>query len=118
MSVIEDEVMLLKTLSELLESNEYTVSKAGDAEKDIDVFTKTSLDSVICDISIPKKDGSEVLKTLKNVVVVSKSPPLRSAKKLPKFVSKARKIGAVNFINESYSTVELLKFLDHRLKKD
>lgn len=116
--IIEDEIILRQTLSEILEASGYIVFHAGDGEEGIAVFNKKSPDLVICDINMPTIDGFEVLKILKASMGASKLIPFifLSAKIEPENISKAMNLGALDFISKPYSAPELLKVIDKALK--
>lgn len=62
---VEDEESLQKTMKEMLERNGYSVISALDGENGI-LFTKNEKpDLILLDLILPKKDGFEVLKALK-----------------------------------------------------
>ena len=63
--VIDDEKDLLDLLKEKLELEGYEVVTAGDGEEGLISAQVCAPDLIICDIKMPKKDGFEVLKELK-----------------------------------------------------
>lgn len=63
--VIDDEKDLLDLLKEKLELEGYEVVTAGDGEEGLISAQVCEPDLIICDIKMPKKDGFEVLKELK-----------------------------------------------------
>ncbi len=63
--VIDDEKELLALLKERLELEGYEVITASDGEEGLISAQVCEPDLVICDIKMPKKDGFEVLKELK-----------------------------------------------------
>lgn len=73
--VIEDEVKLLKTLSDFLVLNHYNVIQASDGLNGIQQFMShnTEIDIVLLDVMLPFVDGYEVLKRIRlcsNVPVI------------------------------------------------
>ena len=63
--VIDDEKELLDLLKEKLELEGYEVVTAGNGEEGLISAQVCEPDLIICDIKMPKKDGFEVLKELK-----------------------------------------------------
>ena len=64
--VVEDNTSLRQTLSEFLEADGFSVITASDGEEAITLAQNNSPDIMLLDIILPKKNGFEVIKTLKN----------------------------------------------------
>ena len=64
--VIEDEVMLNKSIVKLLKTQQYGVDAAYDGEEALDYIRATNYDVIISDIMMPRLDGLGVLKYLRN----------------------------------------------------
>lgn len=64
--VIEDEVMLNKSIVKLLKTQQYSVDAAYDGEKALDYIRATNYDVIISDTMMPRLDGLGVLKHLRN----------------------------------------------------
>lgn len=64
--VIEDEVMLNRSIVKLLKTQQYSVDAAYDGEEAIDYIRATNYDVIISDIMMPRLDGLGVLKHLRN----------------------------------------------------
>jgi len=62
---IEDESSLQKTLSRFLENSGYKIKSALDGEIGLNLAKKELPDLILLDLILPKKDGFEVLKELK-----------------------------------------------------
>ena len=65
--LIEDEDPIRRVLSKILieENENYILTEAEDGKSGIDKISKTNFDLVLCDIKMPKMDGIEVLKKVK-----------------------------------------------------
>lgn len=61
----EDEKSLSRALVRILEHANYSVDAVYDGEETLDYLKNGNYDGVILDIMMPKKDGFEVLKTLR-----------------------------------------------------
>jgi CheY-like chemotaxis protein len=59
--VIEDESEMREIITNILESNHYQVSIAENGTDGIELAKTINPDLIICDISMPVKDGFEVL---------------------------------------------------------
>jgi DNA-binding NtrC family response regulator len=62
--VIDDEKSIRKALSEILLSEGYKVDEATDGLEGYNLIKSKTYDCVLCDIKMPKKDGSELLVAL------------------------------------------------------
>ena len=63
---IEDEVGLQKTLASFLEKAGFKVVGASDGELGLKVLDEEKPDLLIVDLILPKKDGFEVLETIRS----------------------------------------------------
>ncbi len=61
----EDERSLSRALTAILKHNNYSVDAAFDGEEALDYLESQEYDLLILDVMMPKKDGFEVLKTLR-----------------------------------------------------
>lgn len=59
--IVDDEKSIRDTLREILEYEKYTVEEAEDGEVALAKLKANAYDVVLCDIKMPKKDGTEVL---------------------------------------------------------
>lgn len=66
--IVEDEVALLDSYSELVESAGYIPMKASDGYQALDMLSNNldQIDLVLLDLMMPGVDGLEVLKSIKN----------------------------------------------------
>ena len=61
--IIDDEASIRSTLKEILEYEKYDVSEAKDGKEGLELVEKNDYDVVLCDVKMPKMDGTEVLET-------------------------------------------------------
>ncbi|MEW6183194.1 MAG: response regulator transcription factor [Bacillota bacterium] len=64
--IVDDERLLVKGLKYSLEENGFTVTTAYDGEEALKVLQGTRIDLVILDIMLPKIDGLEVCRRIRN----------------------------------------------------
>lgn len=64
--VVEDEQTLLKTIEFTLKDNKYNVLTAMDGELASQIIAEKKPDIVLLDILLPKKNGLDVLRDMKN----------------------------------------------------
>ncbi len=62
---IEDEARLRKNIAEELEDAGYDVRQAGDGQEGLEMILKHKPDLVLCDITMPRKNGYELLKEVR-----------------------------------------------------
>ncbi|MEW6381580.1 MAG: response regulator [bacterium] len=110
--IVEDEDLVRKMTSNILLRSGYTVLCAADGEEALEVYKKNdnSIDLVILDMIMPKKDGLETFRELKsinrNVRVVISTGYLPN-----RISSEFLKGGAVGFIQKPYTAMELSKLI-------
>jgi len=59
--IIDDEKSIRNTLREILEYEKFQVDDAEDGAMGVELIRKNDYDVILCDIKMPKMDGSEVL---------------------------------------------------------
>lgn len=62
--VIDDEKSIRSTLREILEYEKFEVDDAEDGKAGLDMVKQNDYDVVLCDIKMPKMDGTEVLEKI------------------------------------------------------
>lgn len=72
--VIEDEATLQKALNEVLTGEGYQVFSATDGQKGLELVQEEKPDLILLDIIMPKMDGFEVLKRIKEDDAISQIP--------------------------------------------
>ena len=63
--VIDDEELVRMTVSQMLESDGHRVTEATDGKEGLAILRETPMDLVITDILLPKKDGVEIIREIK-----------------------------------------------------
>lgn len=116
--VIEDNHRLLNNIKIFLESMHYLVDTATDGEKGIKLLKEWEPDLLICDISMPIKNGYEVLEELlkdhktKNIPFI-----FLTAKVNKEDIRKGMQLGADDYIFKPFDLDDLLTSVKLRLEK-
>jgi UDP-3-O-acyl N-acetylglucosamine deacetylase len=115
--IVDDEESILKSLSGVLEDEEYKTITAGNAIEALELFEREFPDVTLLDIWMPDMDGLEVLRRLKAldsdgvIIMISGHGTIASA-------VKAIKSGAFDFIEKPLNMNEVLlsleKAIEHR----
>ena len=117
--VVDDEQTIRTSVRGLLEDEGYAVEETDTGEKCLAYFLPESdarVDAVLLDIWLPKMDGMEVLKSLKQshpalpVIMLSGHANIETAVNATKF-------GAYHFIEKPFSADALILTLHHALRE-
>ena len=116
---IEDESSLQKALGDILRENNYEVISALDGEIGLRLAKSEKPDLILLDIILPKMNGIEVLKALKenpetkniSVVILTNLENMED-------VNKAIELGAVAYlIKAQYTMEEVIDKIEKALRK-
>lgn len=116
--IIEDDPSLQKILQEFLGADGFGTIEAMDGEKGADLARSEKPDIILLDIILPKKDGYEVLKELKENQE-TKNIPIILLTNLgsPADVERALKLGATTYLTKAdYKLEEVAKKIKEILK--
>lgn len=113
--VVDDEEIILKIIKEELVSLGYIVDLAMDGEEASKKVNKNYYDLVILDNKMPKKDGIEVLKQIKDL---DKSPIIimMTAFGTIDQAVEAIKLGAYDYITKPFENKDLIDMVEEGLK--
>jgi DNA-binding NtrC family response regulator len=109
--VVDDEESLRTVLSTELASEGYDVGTAADGDDAITEMGKKSFDLVLLDIKMPRMNGFEVLKHVKDkhprtkVIMLTGFADLKNA-------IESKKLGAEDFVSKPYDLVDLLTTIE------
>jgi DNA-binding NtrC family response regulator len=109
--VVDDEESLRTVLSTELASEGYDVGTAADGDDAITEMGKTAFDLVLLDIKMPRMNGFEVLKHVKDkhprtrVIMLTGFADLKNA-------IESKKLGAEDFVSKPYDLVDLLTTIE------
>jgi len=105
--VVDDDKNTRKYMEAVLTAENYTVFTATNGEEALDVMDREHIDLVVLDIMMPKMDGYEFTKTLResnnNLPIL-----MVSAKQLPEDKRKGFLVGTDDYITKPFDPEELI----------
>jgi len=114
--VVEDEKSMREVLTMLLEGENYDVTSASDGREGLACIDKDIFDLVITDMKMPKVDGFELLKKIKEI-----SPEtlviMITAFGTTETAIEAMKLGAYDYINKPFKIDEIRIIVKKAIEK-
>jgi DNA-binding response OmpR family regulator len=105
--IVEDDSTLLRGLSDNFRSHDYRVIAAADGQKGLDAAIKESPDLILLDIMLPKINGYEVCRLLRqqgmDVPII-----MLTAKGQEEDIIRGLELGADDYVTKPFSIRELL----------
>jgi DNA-binding NtrC family response regulator len=114
--VVDDEDALRTVLSGELANEGYDVKAAADGDEAIGEVEKTPFDLVLLDIKMPRMNGFEVLKFIKEKHAKTKVVMLTGFADLKNAIE-SKKLGADDFVSKPYDLVDLLTTIERVLSE-
>jgi len=116
--LIEDDADMRENTAEILELANYTVLKAENGKRGVELARRTPPDLVLCDIMMPELDGYGVLHLLGRDPATAEVPFIfLSAKAERSDVRKGMELGADDYLTKPFEESELLNAIEGRLKR-
>jgi two-component system alkaline phosphatase synthesis response regulator PhoP len=114
--LIEDEQGLILTLTDRLESEGFVVKSASDGEAGLAMALAESFDLIILDVMLPKKNGYDVCRDLRQKSVLT--PILMLTAKGETFDKVlGLKLGADDYLTKPFEVIELLARIEALLRR-
>jgi DNA-binding NtrC family response regulator len=114
--VVDDEDALRTVLSGELASEGYEVRTAADGDDAVSEMGKAVFDLVLLDIKMPRMNGFEVLKFIKEKHPKTKVVMLTGFADLKNAIE-SKKLGADDFVSKPYDLVDLLTTIERVLSE-
>jgi len=112
--VIDDSEHVRNFLSDLLSDNGYKVREAASGEKGLEQFAEEKPDCVLLDVILPKIDGLEVLKRIRESDSVT--PILMMTAEDPGWVRMScEKFGANGFLSKVFDPENILEAVENAI---
>ena len=108
--VVDDEPNILMSIEYILDMEGYEVHTARDGEEALDVAVRIRPDLILLDVSMPRKDGYEVCRILREredmagtkvIMLTAKGQALEKKKGI--------EVGADEYVTKPFSAVDLLE---------
>jgi DNA-binding response OmpR family regulator len=112
--VVDDEEALRTVLSSELVNEGYDVNMAADGDDAVRELDKKPYDLVLLDIKMPRLNGFEVLKHIKENHAKTKVVMLTGFADLKNAIE-SKKLGADDFVSKPYDLVDLLTTIERVL---
>lgn len=112
--VVDDEDALRTVLTSELSNEGYEVRNASDGDEAIAELQKAKYDLVLLDIKMPRMNGFEVLKFIKEQQPKTKVVMLTGFADLKNAIE-SKKLGADDFVSKPYDLVDLLTTIERVL---
>jgi YesN/AraC family two-component response regulator len=115
--VIDDDVMVRKTIIRLLEDGGYKVLSAEDGVRGMAIFRSEQPDLVITDIIMPEQEGIQTINEMRKakpdakIIAISGSGSFGNAD----FLKMARSLGAMDIVSKPFEADELLTVVENCL---
>lgn len=114
--LIDDEDDILSTLGNMIERIGWKCFKAPTGEIGLDIFNKNSVDVVVLDIKLPKMDGFEVLRQMKQLKPDVPVVMLTGLGYEKECVDRALALGASGYVGKSMPVKEVISKIKNVLR--
>jgi DNA-binding NtrC family response regulator len=113
---VDDEAPLLSALKGLLEEEGYFVQTATDGIAAINLIQSLPFDLVLLDVKLPRVDGVEVLRFVKENYLDTQVIMLTGVSDI-RIAVECMQLGAFHYITKPYSVEELLAIIDRAMER-
>lgn len=114
--LVEDEESLVLTLQDRLESERYEVTVARDGDAATELGARKSFDCIVLDVALPKKNGFDVCRDLRNDGVQTPVLMLTARGQVLDRVL-GLKLGADDYLTKPFEMLELLARIEALLRR-
>lgn len=105
--IIDDEISILESLKSFFEDEGYTVFCAEDGDTGLETFFKQTIDLVLTDLRMPKKDGIEVMKTIREQSPETPMIVVSGAGKKEDII-RALRMGAKDYVTKPINDLDVI----------
>lgn len=116
--LVDDEIILRDTLTDMLTLNNYSILTAANGEEALAILEDWIPDIIISDIMMPVMDGYTFYEKIKDFVVLNQIPfVFFSAKNDKEANDKFIQKGVELFISKPFKLEDLMLLIDMKIKK-
>ena len=115
--VIEDDELIRKLCRDILEQSGHQVVEASDGEEGVRLLGQGSVDLIITDIFLPKKDGVEIIREIRREFPNLKIIAITGARGRFNRLPAAQNLGAHRILVKPFSVQEILGSVSELLKE-
>ncbi|MDI6031971.1 response regulator [Flavobacterium sp. LB2P84] len=116
--LVDDELSLRETISELLNYQNYDVKMASNGQEALDLLEYWVPDLIICDIMMPVMDGNTFHEIIKDIHSLNSIPFIfLTAKKENNLMRKCLLDGADDFICKPFKIKELTSIIESKIER-
>jgi putative two-component system response regulator len=116
--LVEDDMLLLEVMRNILEAEGYKIFPAVNGKQALDLFHTVHPDLVVSDVMMPEMDGYEMLQAVRLMPAGVTVPFLfLSARTERSDVSRARSLGADDYLFKPFDAPELVNAVRSRLER-
>src|SRR5204863_3446988 len=114
--LVEDEKGLIITLTDRLTSEGFDVTSADDGKRGFDLASTEAFDLIILDVMLPKKNGYDVARDLRQKEI---STPILMLTAKGETIDKVLglKLGADDYLTKPFEVIELLARVEALLRR-
>lgn len=115
--IVDDEPELLEQIGQTLQQQKYTVSMARDGEEALDYIFSDPYDLIILDVMLPRTDGLQVLRELRDENITTPVLMLTAKGDVEDRI-RGLDMGADDYLAKPFSTAELLARIRALLRRN
>jgi Response regulator containing a CheY-like receiver domain and an HTH DNA-binding domain len=117
--IIEDQPDMRENIATILEMENYAVLTANDGEQGLAMAREEKPDLVLCDVMMPKMDGHEVLRQLREDRTIAGTPFIFLTAKGERRDQRAgMNLGADDYLTKPVTATDLLAAVSARLDRE
>ena len=118
--IIDDEELVVKSLSRLLQNTGYSVNTAVSSAEALDKVKRSDHDLIICDIRMPGTDGVETIKQIRTCLKDSKRKPIPEIlitgyADMEKY-NQAMELNVIDYLYKPFDNEDLLQIVRKAIK--
>jgi DNA-binding response OmpR family regulator len=107
--VVDDEPNILLSLEFILEEEGFDVATATDGEEALEAARRFAPEIVLLDVAMPRRDGYEVCRLLKQAGATAPKVVMLTAKGQPLERRKGLEVGADAYVSKPFHAEELVR---------